>query len=114
VIILSNDEGGLDMNWSKLADVRWKDLKKLDRDDVLHRLGLEEHTPTSDFLTGLGLFAVGMLVGAGLGVMFAPKPGAEIRSQLSETIRNRGGRIADDMSQHLGMEASPSSPNTRL
>lgn len=102
------------MNWSKLADMRWKDLKKLDRDDVLHRLGLEEHTPTSDFLTGLGLFAVGLLVGAGLGVMFAPKPGAEMRSQLSETIRNRGGQMADEMGQRLGMEGSASSPNSRI
>lgn len=101
------------MNWSKLADVRWKDLKKLDRDDVLHRLGLEEHTPTSDFLTGLALFAVGLLVGAGLGVMFAPKTGAEIRSQIGETIRSRSGRAADEMSHQLGMESSPT-PNTRI
>lgn len=101
------------MNWSKLADVRWKDLKKMDREDVLNRLGLEEHTPTGDFFTGLGLFAVGMLVGAGLGIMFAPKTGAEMRSQLSDTIRSRGGQMADDMSQHLGME-TPSMPNTRI
>jgi hypothetical protein len=101
------------MNWSKLADMRWKDLRKLDRDDVLRRIGLEEHTPTSDFFTGLGLFAVGMLVGAGLGIMFAPKTGAEMRSQIGETIRSRGGQLADDMSQHLGMESSPS-PNSRI
>jgi len=100
------------MKWSDLADLRWKDLKKLDRDEVLHRLGLEEHTPTSDFLSGLGLFAVGMLVGAGLGMMFAPKPGAEIRSQLTDTIRNRGGRMASEIGQGLGMESS--SPNTRI
>ncbi len=101
------------MKWSDVADLRWKDLKNLDRDDLLHRIGLEEHTPTSDFLGGLGLFALGMLVGAGLGIMFAPKPGAEMRSQLSDTIRNRGGRAVDEMSQHLGMESSPS-PSTRI
>jgi hypothetical protein len=102
------------MNWSKLADLRWKDLRKLDREDMLHRLGLEEHTPTSDFLTGLGLFAVGVLVGAGLGVMFAPKPGAEMRSQLTDTIRSRGGKLVDEMSQPLGMEASPSTTGSRI
>jgi hypothetical protein len=97
------------MKWSDLSDLRWKDLKKLDRDEVLHRLGLEEHTPTSDFLTGLGLFAVGMLVGAGLGVMFAPKPGAEMRTRLSETLRNRAARHEEDeMGSRLGMESSPS------
>jgi hypothetical protein len=85
------------MNWSDVMDLRWKDIKKLskiDRDAVLHRIGLEEHSPTSDFFTGLGLFAVGVLVGAGLGVMFAPKPGTEIRNQLTETIRNKTGKNA--------------------
>ncbi len=105
------------MKWSDLSDLRWKDVRKavrgMDRDDVLHRLGLEEHTPTADFLTGLGLFAVGMLVGAGLGLMFAPKPGAEMRSQLGETLRNRGGRMADEASQRLGMESS-ASPGTTI
>lgn len=101
------------MKWSDLADLRWKDLKKLDREEMLNRLGLEEHTPTGDFFTGLGLFAVGVLVGAGLGIMFAPKPGAEIREQLSETIRNRGGRAAEEMGRSLGVETSPP-PNTRI
>jgi hypothetical protein len=84
------------MKWSDVSDLSWKDLKKtikgMDREDVLHRLGLEEHTPTSDFFSGLGLFAVGVLIGAGLGVMFAPKPGAEIRNQLTDTIKHRTGR----------------------
>ncbi len=94
------------MKWSDLSDVRWKDLRRMDRDDLLHRLGLEEHTPTSDFLGGLGLFALGLLVGAGLGIMFAPKPGSEMRNQLSETIRSRGGRAMDEMGNQLGMESS--------
>ena len=98
------------MKWSDLSDLRWKDLKKLDREDVLHRLGLEEHTPTSDFFSGLGLFAVGLLVGAGLGIMFAPKPGAEMRSQLGETIRNRSARAADDMGHRMGMESRRTPP----
>ena len=97
------------MKWSDLSDLRWKDLKKMDRDSVLHRLGLEEHTPTSDFFSGLGLFAVGLLVGAGLGLMFAPKPGAEMRSRLGETLRNRGARAADELEERMGMETSPSS-----
>lgn len=104
------------MTWSDVSDLRWKDVKKavkgMDRDDVLHRLGLEQHTPTSDFFTGLGLFAVGVLVGAGLGVMFAPKPGAEMRNRLSETIRSRGGRAGEELSQRLG--GTESAPSTRI
>jgi hypothetical protein len=83
------------MNWKDFADVRWKDLRRLKRDDVLHRLGLEEHTPTTDFFTGMGLFAVGVAVGAGLGILFAPKPGAEIRGRLTDTLRNRGSRMEE-------------------
>jgi hypothetical protein len=104
------------MKWSNLSDLRWKDLRKamrgVDREDVLNRLGLAEHTPTADFFTGLGLFAVGLLVGAGLGIMFAPKPGAEMRSQLSESIRHRGGRMTDEMEHRLGMEGSSTSPGS--
>lgn len=87
----------------------WKDLKKLrnmDRDDLLDMMGLERSTPTGDFFTGLGLFAVGMLVGAGLGLLFAPKRGEEIRSQMSEAWRNRR-ETAEDFAHQIGMEASP-------
>ncbi len=86
------------MKWSDLADIRWKDLKSIDREDILNRLGLEEHTPTADFMTGLGLFAVGVLVGAGLGLLFAPRPGAEMRTRLGESLRARGERMEEEAS----------------
>jgi len=97
------------MKWSDLADVRWKKLKRLDRDDVLRRLGLEERTPLSDFFTGLGLFGVGVLLGTGLGIIFAPKAGAETRSQLGESLR-RGSRRATDFGQKLGAEMGSPAP----
>ncbi|WP_248346273.1 YtxH domain-containing protein [Anaeromyxobacter paludicola] len=87
----------------------WKSLKKLrnmDRDDVLDMMGLERSTPTGDFFTGLGLFAVGMLVGAGLGLLFAPKRGEEIRAQMGEAWRNRREH-ADEFAHQIGMETSP-------
>jgi hypothetical protein len=95
------------MTWSDVMDLRWKDVKKLskkiDRDDMLHRVGLEQHTPTSDFFASLGVFAVGVLVGAAVGLMFAPKPGTEMRSQLNDRIRNRGK--SDDITRAGGMAA---------
>ena len=96
------------MKWTDVADLQWKDLKKLrklDRDDVLHRIGLEEHTPTSDFFTSLGLFAVGVVVGAGVGMMFAPKPGAELRETVGGAIRRRS-RQAQEFGEQLGGDAS--------
>ncbi len=97
------------MKWSDLADMRWKDLKKIDRDDVLNRLGLEARSPMTDFFTGLGLFAVGVLVGTGLGIIFAPKAGAETRNQLGETLR-RGSRRAEEFGQRMGAEVGSPAP----
>ena len=88
----------------------WKAMQKvLDRDVVLDRLGLERRTPTGDFFTGLGLFSVGVLVGAGLGLMFAPKRGEEMRSALNEAWRNRG-RGGLDYQRDLGVEGAVSPP----
>jgi hypothetical protein len=82
----------------------WSGMRKMmDRDVLLDRLGLERSTPTGDFFTGLGLFAIGVLVGAGLGLMFAPKRGEEMRTALNEAWRNRGRR-SQDFQRDLGVE----------
>jgi len=99
------------MKLTDLSDLRWSDLRKLNRDDVLQRMGLRQRTPTTDFFTGLGLFAVGILVGAGLGILFAPRPGTEMRSQLTDSLR-RGARKAEDYSQQLGAETGTSIPGS--
>jgi hypothetical protein len=91
--------------------MKWSDVKKLrnfDRGDVLERFGLRERTPVSDFFTGIGLLAVGMAVGAGLGILFAPRTGAETRGHLSETIRKRAPRAAQQFEGRMGLE--PSAP----
>jgi hypothetical protein len=63
-----------------------KDLKKLDKDDLLNLIGLETRKETTDYLLpALGAFTVGVLLGVGVGLMLAPKPGNELRSDL----RNR-------------------------
>ncbi len=74
----------------------------LDRDAMLKRLGLEERTPTGDFFTGLGLFSVGVLVGAGLGLLFAPRRGEDLRSLMQDAWRNRTGRQAGPDYQAMG------------
>ena len=88
---------GMAMNWRKAMH------NAFDRDELLERVGLERRTPAGDFITGLGLFAVGVLAGAGLGLMFAPKRGDEMRSALNEAWRNRGRR-EQDFRRDLGVE----------
>ena len=87
-------------------EMTWKAMRKaMDRDMLLRRMGLEErHSATGEFFTGLGLFSIGVLVGAGLGLMFAPKRGEEIRASLNEAWRNRG-RSGQDFRSDLGAEA---------
>jgi hypothetical protein len=68
----------------------WKAMKRyVDRDALLRAMGLEQRSPSGDFLTGLGLFSVGVLVGAGLGLMFAPSAGGEMRQRMGERWRSR-------------------------
>jgi hypothetical protein len=90
----------------------WNAMRKMwDRDVVLDRLGLERRTPAGDFFTGLGLFSIGVLVGAGLGLMFAPKRGEEMRSALNEAWRNRSARRGPEYGHELGAEGGmPPSP----
>ncbi len=84
----------------------WKAMKKaIDRDSLLRQVGLEERTPGSDFLTGLGLFSVGVLVGAGLGLLFAPGRGDETRARVSEALRSRNPNKVADVAQQLGAES---------
>lgn len=88
----------------------WKAMRSaIDRDELLERMGLERRTPAGDFFTGLGLFAVGVLVGAGLGLMFAPKRGDEMRSALNDAWKNRGRR-EQDFARDLGAEGGVSTP----
>ena len=71
-----------------------KYLQDIDKDDVLEAIGLEERSsPWSTALGTLGIFALGCLVGAGIGLAFAPKSGEEFRTELGERVR----RKADEM-----------------
>ena len=68
--------------------MKLKDLKHLDKDDILDMLGLETKSSTGGMLAGtLGIFGVGMLVGAGIGLLMARKPGRELREELRERLR---------------------------
>ena len=61
------------------------DLPKIDFDDLLDTLGLERKSTASTVFGGLGLFAVGLLVGSAVGMLFAPMTGSEVRETIRET-----------------------------
>ena len=81
-------------------DMRKKGLKALkylqdiDKDDVLEAIGLEERSSGwSTAMSTIGIFALGCLVGAGIGLAFAPKSGEDFRNELGDRMRKK----ADEM-----------------
>ncbi len=81
-----------------------KDLRKLNKNDVLEVLGLETKQSTGAWLAGsLGTFGVGLLVGAGIALMLAPKPGRELREDLRDRLRR--GRADLPNGENMAREA---------
>jgi gas vesicle protein len=82
--------------------MKLRDLTDFDRDDVLGALGLQSKSSTTSWVLGtLGLFGLGMVIGAGVALMLAPKPGAELRRELEDRIRNVRDRIGNGQQQAL-------------
>jgi hypothetical protein len=66
----------------------WNALKDLDREDVLGWVGLQSRRTALDaLLPSLGIFGVGLLVGAGVGLLLAPKSGQELREDLRDRLQ---------------------------
>jgi hypothetical protein len=75
------------------------------RDALLRQLELEQRSPGSDFFAGLGLFSIGVLVGAGLGLLFAPRRGEDMRAMVGEAWRKRDASKLAELGQQIGAEA---------
>ncbi len=77
------------------------DLKKLDKDELLNLIGLETRKDTTDYLLpALGAFTVGVLLGVGVGLMLAPKPGNELRNDLRNRLQREQDSLANGSGQH--------------
>jgi hypothetical protein len=68
--------------------MKLQDIKDMDRNDVLGLLGLEtKRTDASRLFGALGTFGIGLLVGAGVALLLAPKAGSELRQNLRAKLR---------------------------
>jgi gas vesicle protein len=67
---------------------------KFSRDEILAAIGLETKKSVSDYLLpALGIFGVGLVVGSGVALLFAPKSGSELRGDLGRGAGNLAGRV---------------------
>ena len=77
----------------------------MNREDILNSLGLQSIPERGDnVLPGLAIFGAGILVGAGLGLLFAPKPGRELRDDLRRNAGDLGENLkhkAEDLRARL-------------
>ena len=88
-----------------------KQLSRLtdwDKDDVLDLVGLETRRSAADALVPtLTAFSVGVLVGVGVGLLLAQKPGAELRNDLKNRLSG------ENASAGLGASGSTTGAATR-
>ena len=90
-----------------------KELKNLDKDEILGLLGLETKQTTSRWLAGtLSTFGIGLLVGAGVALMLAPKPGRELRGDLRDRLRRAPEDLNEAVSSVVGRESTATSNKT--
>ncbi|HEY2774131.1 MAG TPA: YtxH domain-containing protein [Candidatus Binatia bacterium] len=79
------------------------------REDIAKAVGMETRNPTADVFSTLGIFGTGVLIGAALALLFAPKPGSEMRRDLSDGMQQFGRQArnaADSASESMGSESS--------
>ncbi len=63
-------------------------------DAALAAIGLQPRRTSTDYiLPVIGIFSVGVLVGAGLGLMLAPKRGSELRGDIGRRVKSVGSRL---------------------
>lgn len=62
-------------------------------DELLRAVQNRRGTSSNDLLPSLALFGAGLLVGAGLALLFAPKTGEELRENLGERLHEVRDRI---------------------
>lgn len=77
------------------------------KEDIASAVGLEARASTTgDMLTAFGIFGTGMILGAGLALLFAPKAGHEIRHDIAEKV----GELGEHLRAQAPPPAAPANP----
>lgn len=84
-----------------------KEIKELDKDKVLAMIGLQvAASTTAKILSTAALFAVGAVVGAGVALLWAPKPGKVLRRAIRRKLRNGTDELSDLLPDRFESQSS--------
>lgn len=78
-------------------------------DELLRAIGLQRSRNGGDLLGGVAVFGAGILVGAGLALLFAPSSGAEVREQIGtrlDEIREKAVQTSTEKSKSARAESA--------
>ena len=78
------------------------------REDIATAIGLRARASvTGDVLAAFGIFGTGMILGAALALLFAPKAGHQIRHDIAEKVSEIGGHLRAHAPQPASGRANP-------
>jgi hypothetical protein len=78
----------------KIRQIFNKDYSDIGTDDILEAFGLQRVAPTGSYvLPALSFLGLGMIVGAGLGMLFAPRSGHDLRDTIGRRASKLGRRV---------------------
>ena len=64
------------------------------KDDLAQTIGLQTRpSASSDLFAAFGVFGAGLLLGAGLALLFAPTSGPQLRNDIASKVNELGERI---------------------
>jgi hypothetical protein len=88
-----------------------RELRKLDRDDLLEVIGLQRKSSADWVAPAVTALGVGILVGAGLGLLLAPKEGRLLREDLRSKLKSAQEQLPTSLSE-LSKKAEQPPPRT--
>jgi hypothetical protein len=76
-------------NVIKAISALGENVREIDQDDILERLGLERRRGAFErVITAVGLFGAGMVVGAGVGMLASPMAPADMRKKITDGAKS--------------------------
>jgi hypothetical protein len=97
------------MNMGNIADTIAESLPT--REDVIKAIGLanRQQSTLGDMASSLTIFGAGLLVGAGLALLFAPESGEKLRRDLTDRfnrLREDAPRNAKSTARRAGVSSA--------